>query len=631
MPRRSSRNQPRRSTRPCLHGEQLEPRRCLAVAAADTRRIDWQGEPVDVRAGAWILRTAAPLAVADLAGGLGWQTRSLDVGVELLVAPGVPAADMLAWAGRTPAVVSIEPDRALAPRAIPNDASFTALWGLHNTGRQGGVADADIDAPAAWDITTGSRGVVVAVIDSGIDVAHRDLAANVWTNPREIPGDGLDNDGNGFVDDVRGWDFANDDPDPADDDGHGTHVAGTIGAVGDNAIGVTGVNWQVSIMGLKFLDAQGNGFTSDAVAAVTYATRMRRDFGVNVVAINASWGGNSRSKALAAAIAAGGRAGILFVTAAGNESSDNDRTPTYPANSRDDAVITVAATDRSNRLAAFSNVGATTVDLAAPGVAIRSTVPGGGYASFSGTSMAVPFVTGTVALLAAANPRATAADIRRAILSTTRPVAALAGKVATGGLLSAAAAVRAITAGGPTPPAPQPAATPAVTTLRGDPGDALSRAQPVAVAPGGVTLASRIGDGPRGRRDVDLFRLTLAAGQRLTIDVAARSLPKPSTLDSVLRVFDAAGRQLAANDDARGSRDSALAFTAPQAGVYFVGLSGSGNAAYNPTRAGSGRVGSTGGYQITFSIASVAASRSLGGGIHVLGTRDETGDASLTA
>ena len=503
-------------------------------------------------------------------------------------------------------------------------------WGLNNAGRQGGVADADIDAPAAWDITTGARSVVVAVIDSGLAVTHPDLAANIWTNPREIPGDGLDNDGNGFVDDVHGWDFANDDADPADDDGHGTHVAGTIGAVGDNAIGVTGVNWRVSLMGLKFLDANGNGFTSDAVAAVTYATRMRRDFGVNVVAINASWGGGSRSKVLADAIAAGGRAGILFVTAAGNASSNNDRTPTYPANSADDAVITVAATNRSNRLAAFSNFGATSVDLAAPGVAIRSTVPGG-YASFSGTSMAVPFVTGTVALLAAANPRATAADIRRAILSTTKPVAALAGKVATGGLLNAAAAVRAITAGGPQRPAPQPAARPAVTALRRDPGDALGRAHPVAVAPVGVTLASRIGDGPRGRRDVDLFRITLAAGQRLTIDVAARSLAKPSTLDSVLRLFDAAGRQLAANDDARGSRDSALAFTVPQAGVYYVGLSGAGNAAYNPSRVGSGRVGSTGGYQITFSIAAAAASRSLGGGLHGLGTRDETREAPITA
>jgi subtilisin family serine protease len=437
--------------------------------------------------------------------------------------------------------------------------------------------------------------VVVAVIDSGVDYTHPDLAANVWKNPREVAGDGIDNDANGFVDDVRGWDFANGDADPMDDDGHGTHVSGTIGGVGNNAIGVTGVNWQVSIMGLKFLDAEGNGYTSNAVAAVTYATRMRRDFGVNVVAINASWGGETRSSALADAIAAAGRAGILFVTAAGNESSNNDRVASYPANQADDAVIAVAATNRSNRLTAFSNYGSKTVDLAAPGAAILSTVPGGGYASFSGTSMATPYVTGTVALMAAANPRATAAEIRSALLSTVKPVAALSGKVATGGLLDAAAAVRAITQ-----PAPAPTPGRAVITLRQDAGDTLPRAQPVVPTTGSVTLASRIGDGPRGRRDVDLFRVSLAAGQRLTIDVAARSLATPSTLDSSLRLFDSKGRQLAANDNAFGTPDSSLSFTTPKAGVYYVGVSGSGNAAYKPSRAGSGRTGSTGAYQIEF-------------------------------
>ena len=327
-----------------------------------------------------------------------------------------------------------------------------------------------------------------------------------------------------------------------------------------------------------------------------YATRMRRDFGANVVAINASWGGETRSTALANAIAAAGRAGILFVAAAGNESSNNDRTATYPANQADDAVIAVAATNRSNRLAAFSNYGSTTVDLAAPGVGILSTVPGGGYASFSGTSMATPYVTGTVALMAAANPRATAAEIRSALLATVKPVAALSGKVATGGLLDAGAAVRAIT---------QPAPTPerAVTTLRRDAGDTLPRAESVVATTGSVTLASRIGDGPRGRRDVDLFRVNLAAGQRLTIDVAARSLATPSTLDSYLRLFDSKGRQLAANDDTPGTPDSSLSFTAPKAGVYYVGVSGSGNVTYRPSRAGSARTGSTGAYQIEFTFA----------------------------
>ncbi len=595
MHHRSSRAQRRRTPPLRIDCERLEPRRCLAAATGGTQRIDWHGQQVDARCGAWVVRTERPLAAADLAGGLGWRTTPLGDGLELLVAPGVSADGMRAWAGRTQTIVSIEPDRALSTLAIPNDASFGTLWGLNNPGQSPGTSGTDINAPEAWETTTGSRNVVVAVIDSGLDYTHPDLAANVWTNPREIAGDGIDNDANGFVDDVRGWDFANADADPMDDDGHGTHVSGTIGAVGNNAIGVTGVNWRVSIMGLKFLDAEGNGYTSNAVAAVTYATRMRRDFGMNVVAINASWGGETRSIALADAITAAGRAGILFVAAAGNESSNNDRVATYPANQADDAVIAVAATNRSNRLAEFSNYGSTTVDLAAPGVAILSTVPGGGYASFSGTSMATPYVTGTVALMAAANPRATAAEIRSALLSTVKPVAALSRKVATGGLLDAAAAVRAIT---------QPATTPTtegtVTTLPRDAGDTLPRAESVVPTTGSVTLVSRIGDGPRGRRDVDLFRLNLVAGQRLTIDVAARSLATPSTLDSSLRLFDSKGRQLAANDNAFGTPDSSLSFTAPKAGVYYVGVSGSGNVAYKPSRAGSGRTGSTGAYQIEF-------------------------------
>ncbi|MBU6308136.1 MAG: S8 family serine peptidase [Planctomycetes bacterium] len=594
MPHRASRAQRRRTPPLRTDCERLEPRRCLAAAAGGTGRIAWNGEHVNARCGAWVVRTERPLAAADLAGGLGWRTTSLGEGCALLVAPGVSADVMAAWAGRTPAVVSIEPDVALAPLAIPNDASFDTLWGLTTSGPSR-VGDSDINAPEAWDITTGSRNVVVAVIDSGIDYTHPDLAANVWTNPREVAGDGIDNDANGFIDDVRGWDFANADADPMDDDGHGTHVSGTIGAVGNNAIGVTGVNWQISIMGLKFLDAKGNGYTSNAVAAVTYATRMRRDFGVNVVAINASWGSEKRSVALRDAIASAGRAGILFVTAAGNESSNNDRVASYPANDASDAVIAVTATNRSNRLAAFSNYGSTTVDLAAPGVAILSTVPGGGYAASSGTSMATPYVTGTVALMAAANPRATAAEIRAAILSTARPVAALAGKVATGGLLDAAAAVRAITQ-----PAPTPTTERAVTTLRRDAGDTLRRAQPVTATTGSVTLASRIGDGPRGRRDVDLFRVNLAAGQRLTIDVATQSLASTSTLECSLRLFDSKGGDLTATNDAFGAPAGMLSFTAPKGGVYYVGVSGSGNTGYKPSRAGSGRNGSTGTYQIEF-------------------------------
>ena len=425
--------------------ERLETRTLLAadLAAIGSRQFEWGGRLVQAVPDAWIVRAADPTASA-LAVAADWRATSLGEGFFSLATPGASAADISAWAAATAGVAYVEPDYVITGAAVPNDPSFSQLWGLSNTGQSGGLRDADIDAPEAWDVTTGSRNVVVAVIDTGVDYGHSDLAANAWRNPGEVAGDRLDNDGNGFVDDVYGWDFANNDADPMDDQGHGTHVAGTIGAVGNNGTGVAGVSWQVSIMGLKFLGADGSGSTSGAVAAINYATRMRRDFGINVVATNNSWGGGGFSSSLRDAIAAGGQAGILFVAAAGNESQNIDSTPSYPASYTSDAVISVAATDRSNNLASFSNYGVTGVDVAAPGVSIYSTVPGNSYATYSGTSMATPHVTGTVALMAAANPQATAAQIRTAILSTAVPVASLAGKVATGGLLNAAAAVRAI-------------------------------------------------------------------------------------------------------------------------------------------------------------------------------------------
>jgi subtilisin family serine protease len=591
--------------------ESLERRSCPAAFGL----VEWEGAAVPARSDAWIVRSERPLAAVAEAG---WRTERLGTGVQLVVAPGVSPAAMRAWAAGIDGVAGIEPDFAIRPTAVPNDPSFTDQWGLRNTGQAGGSRGGDIAAVAAWDVTTGSRSVVVAVIDSGFDYTHPDLAANAWRNPGEVPGDGLDNDGNGFVDDVHGWDFANDDADPMDDDGHGTHVAGTIGAVGDNGVGVTGVSWQVSIMGLKFLDAEGSGSISDAIAAISYATRMRREFGVNVVATNNSWGGADRSLALRAAIAEGGAAGILFVTAAGNDGVNGDRRANYPANEDLDAVIAVTATNRSNRLPAFATYGPVHVDLAAPGAAIRSTVPGGGYATFSGTSMAAPHVTGTIALLATANPAASATAIRGAILSTTRPLAALAGKTVTGGLLDAAAAVRAIR--GDVPPLPPP---PVVRPAR-DVGDTIAKAYAIPrQESGAIRLAARVGDGSLGLRDVDLYRIKLAAGQSITIDVDARSLVASSTLDSVLRLFNAAGRQLTSNDDAAGSPDSLLTFTAPTVGTYYVGVSGAGNETYAAKRAGAGRAGSTGGYEITFSFGRAGGLAAMG--IHALGFPDEAG------
>jgi len=355
----------------CLSHESLEVRAYLSAdlgsaSRALSRQVEWHGHTVDARADTWVVRTASAAAtgavvssasLASLNLASNWQSTSLGDGFYSLKTPGASTQDVLGWAARTRGVAYVEPDFMIAPTAIPNDPSFGTLWGLNNIGQSGGLANADINAPEAWNTTTGSRGVVIAVIDTGLDYNHPDLAANAWSNPGEVAGDGIDNDRNGKIDDVHGYDFVNNDADPMDDNGHGTHTAGTIGAVGNNGVGVVGVNWQVSIMGLKFLAGDGSGSTSGAVAAINYATQMRRDFGINIVATNNSWGGGGASNALRDAITAGGQAGILFVAAAGNEAANNETTPSYPANYTSDAIISVAATDRSNNLASFQTTG----------------------------------------------------------------------------------------------------------------------------------------------------------------------------------------------------------------------------------------------------------------------------------
>ncbi|MFN0055447.1 MAG: S8 family serine peptidase, partial [Planctomycetales bacterium] len=347
---------------------------------------------------------------------------------------GTPA-ELQAWFQAEPAIASFQPDQIRQIAAIPNDPSFSSLYGLHNTGQSGGTVDADIDAPEAWDKTTGSAAVVVAIIDTGIDYNHPDLAANMWTNPGEIAGDGLDNDANGFIDDVYGWDFANGDANPMDDNSHGTHVAGTIGAVGNNGVGVTGVNWQTRLMALKFLDASGSGYDSDAIAALNYAAMMR-DRGTNVRVTNNSYGGGGYSQSFYNAIAANRDAGILFVAAAGNAGTNNDSIAFYPANFAVDNVISVAATDRSDLRAYFSNYGVNTVDLAAPGVSIYSTTPGNAYGTKSGTSMAAPHVAGAAALAWSFALDANYQQIRDALFAGVDPLPSLSGKVVTGGRLN---------------------------------------------------------------------------------------------------------------------------------------------------------------------------------------------------
>lgn len=328
----------------------------------------------------------------------------------------------VSYYSKLPNVVSAEPDRLIVSSAVPNDPSYGSLWAMPK-----------MSAPAAWDIATGSSSITVAVIDTGVDYNHPDLAANIWTNPGEIPNNGIDDDGNGYIDDVRGWDFANRDNNPMDDNGHGTHCAGTIGAIGNNGIGVTGINWNVKIMPLKFMSANGTGFTSDAVAALNYAVNM----GARIS--NNSWGGGGGT-ALSLAISRARDRGHIFVAAAGNNNTNIDSSPYYPASFSMlyDNVVTVAASDSSDRRASFSNFGFNTVALAAPGVSILSTTPGNQYAYYSGTSMAAPHVAGALALFWSQHPDWSYLDVINKLKTSVDPVSTLATVSQSGGRLNLA-------------------------------------------------------------------------------------------------------------------------------------------------------------------------------------------------
>jgi subtilisin family serine protease len=417
------------------------------------QQIQWEGRSVETRVDQWngrlavglqpeVALRALPLAQSD------WQTASLGNGYFSLTTPGASRQDVLAWAASTPSILAFEPAIVLRASSLPNDPGFPSQWSLGNTALGGyGQIGADIDATQAWDVTTGSRSVVVGVVDSGIDLDHPDLAANIWTNPGEVAGNGLDDDHNGFVDDVHGWNFNARTNNVQDGYGHGTHVSGIIGAVGNNGQGIAGINWQVSIMPLRFQDNYGVGDTGGAIAALNYATMMRRDYGINIVVTNNSWGGGTGVSAmLQDAIRAQGEAGIMFVAAAGNSGVNCDVSPRYPACYDMPNTISVAATDRYDTLAGFSNYGATTVDLAAPGAGISSTRPNGTYGSMSGSSQAAPHVSGVVALLAAAKPGISVGQIRAAILGSVDPLPSLAGKTVTGGRLNAAAALASLSA-----------------------------------------------------------------------------------------------------------------------------------------------------------------------------------------
>jgi subtilisin family serine protease len=674
------------------------------------------------------ISTVADAAKALANPGLGVSVvRGLGLPGQMLVSATGATASVRAYLKSVPLVRAFERNSTLYSIAkMPNDSRFTSgeLWGLHNTGQSGGKADADIDAPEAWDISTGSSAVVVGVIDSGIQIDHPDLKDNIWTNPGETPGDGIDNDSNGFIDDVNGWDFANDDASVYDGtfDDHGTHVAGTIAGRGNNGTGVVGVGWNTKILSLKFLGPGPNGnSTSAAIAAVNYATMMKSR-GVNIPITNNSWGGGGSSAALKDAIEAGGTAGILFVAAAGNGGRDgfgdnNDSMPAYPASYDSACIVAVAATNRNDGMASFSNYGVTSVDLGAPGVDITSTWPGSSYNTISGTSMAAPHVSGVAALAVSVDPTLAVSQLKKALLASVDKIPSLAGKTVTGGRLNArnalefvqpslkllsvtpsgnvAAPVSSIVAtfseqvmpasvvasnfalkgdgldgvfgtaddvtvafadanvsqtstGVVTILLPSPLTTTEryVLTLKGtgtnplrnlkgralgqwgtattgqdvdktfmvrnfvEPNDTLPTAIAVPPGSGRVALEGTIGDGPASIRDVDLYKVSLAAGQSLTADIDAKKLPGGSTLDSFIRIFSATGQQLASNDDDGVTTDSFARFIAPEAGDYVVAVSGFGNGSYSPRAIGSGAVGSVGDYQLALTLSPAAAALS---------------------
>ena len=321
---------------------------------------------------------------------------------------------------------------------FPHDPQFIEQWALQNSGQRGGKEGADISAPLAWATTTGSEEVVVAVLDTGVDYNHEDLKPNMWTRPANM--EAYQDAQLGSVDDEYGFNAVENVSDPMDDNGHGTHCAGIIGAEGENDLGIAGVNWKVRIMPLKFMNAGGSGTTKDAIESINYAIN-RKKAGVNVRVISASWGSTQRSRALEDVIRKAYEADILFVAAAGNSSVSNDRTPHFPSSYNVPNVVSVAALDRNDQLARFSNWGAKSVAIGAPGVDILSTWLGNAYEEKSGTSMATPVVAGVAALIVAEHPGMSVDNVRKKLLASTDPIVALKGKTVTGGRINAAKAL----------------------------------------------------------------------------------------------------------------------------------------------------------------------------------------------
>ena len=370
-------------------------------------------------------------------------------------------ASFLESANKNPSIAYAEPNYIYhvdgarsSDEVIPKNPDFDKLWGMKNIGQKDstgvvGTAGADISATKAWTKTTGSKDIVVAVIDTGVDYKHEKLADNIYQNKAECAAgnDGIDHDGNGFVNDCHGWNFAGvSTNDPMDDNEHGTHVSGTIGAKGDDGKTIVGVNWNVSILPVKFLTGAGSGTLEDAVKAIQYATKMK----VNVM--SNSWGGGGFTQSMMDAIVEAKNAGILFVAAAGNDADNADSSPHYPASYQVDNIISVAASTNQDTLASFSTYGKKSVHIAAPGFNIYSSIPGNKYDTFSGTSMATPHVSGAAALLWSTDKTMSYATIKDRLLRSRDFVPNMSRKIANSGRLNVYNAIVGIY-----PPSPEPA------------------------------------------------------------------------------------------------------------------------------------------------------------------------------
>ncbi len=329
-----------------------------------------------------------------------------------------------------------EPNYIYRINKKPNDPLYSQLWGLSNSGQQDsegilGTAGVDIDVEKAWELQTGSKNTIIAVIDTGVDFNHPDLIENLWINTAEQNGtEGIDDDGNGVIDDIHGYNAITNSGNSSDDHGHGSHCAGVIASKGNDGIGIVGVNWDAQIMSVKFLDQNGSGTLENAILAIDYATKM----GARI--LSNSWGGGGMSQTLLDAIQRSNDAGTLFVAAAGNDGSSNDLSDTYPANYAVDNIISVAAINNVGEKANFSNYGKRMVHLAAPGVNVYSSTVGS-YESWSGTSMAAPHVSGVAALVLSNEPNLTAHEIKNRLIATVRPMTALRGKIKSGGMINA--------------------------------------------------------------------------------------------------------------------------------------------------------------------------------------------------